>query len=120
MISTYICHVPSGASTDQFLHFGQEIDHAYFGRRQKGLSVPPDFQLHQISAPMSLHYSPVDTFTNPKDVNRLISKLNGSRDLYIQTVDQKPFNHLDFVWGIHANDLVYSEVLKFFKKHANS
>lgn len=120
MLPTYICHTPSGASTDQLLHFGQEIEHAYFGKRKKGLRVPADFPLEQITAPMSLHYSPVDTFTNPKDVKRLISKLNGTKDLNVQVVDKKPFNHLDFVWGVHASDLVYAEILKFFEKHENS
>lgn len=83
------------------------------------LEVSPDFPLHKITAPISLHYSTFDPFTNEKDVKKLISKLNGTEDLYVQTVDQIKFDHQDFVWGIHANELVYSEILKFFKKHEN-
>lgn len=83
------------------------------------LEVSPDFPLHKITAPISLHYSIFDPFTNEKDVKKLISKLNGTEDLYVQTVDQIKFDHQDFVWGTRAAELVYSEILKFFKKHEN-
>lgn len=120
MIPTYVCHTPSGSSTDQLLHFGQEVRHGYFGERMKGLEVPHDYPLHKITVPMSLHYSIVDTFTHPKDVGRLISQLNGTSDLHIQSINHTNFNHLDFVWGIQASDLIYPQILNFFKKHTRN
>lgn len=80
-----------------------------------GLEIPPDFPLHRITAPISLHYSPVDSFTNPKDIERLIPQLNGTKYLYVQTVDEIKFNHVDWIWGIRANELVYSVILDFFE-----
>lgn len=85
-----------------------------------GLEIPPDFPLHRITAPISLHYSPVDSFTNPKDIERLIPQLNGTQDLYVQTVNEIKFNHVDWIWGIFANELVYSVILDFFEKHGDN
>lgn len=53
----------------------------------------------------------------PKDVEKLIPKLCGSRDLFVQKLDTPPFNHIDFVWGMHAAEKVYTRILDFFAKH---
>lgn len=76
--------------------------------------IPPDFDLSQITVPISLHFSPVDRFTNPADIDRLIPLLNNSL-VFTQTVHE--FNHVDFVNGIHAASLVYSEILRIFDEH---
>lgn len=117
MLATYICHAPSGAAANQFLHYGDEIEFGYFGRRIDSWSVPPDFRLHQITTPLSLHYSPIDPYTNPIDVRKLISKLSGSKRLQTYVIDQIKFHHVDFVWGIQAANLVYSNILKFFDEN---
>lgn len=78
--------------------------------------VPEDFPLDKITAPLSIHYSPFDSFTDPKDMNRLISKLINVSDLHVQVINDTLFNHADFIWGINAADLVYSDVIKFFAK----
>lgn len=118
MLPTIRCHNPAGSSTTQFLHYGQLIKFDYFGRRMKNSSepVPEDFPLDKITAPLSIHYSPVDSFTDPKDMNRLISKLINVSDLHVQVINDTLFNHADFIWGINAADLVYSDVIKFFAK----
>lgn len=80
--------------------------------------IPSDFPLHQITAPIALHYSTVDIFTNPEDVKQLAKKLSyATSDLHIQTIDDTVFNNADFVMGIHSAELVYSDILKFFAKH---
>lgn len=115
-----MCHNPSGISTNQLMHFAQEIQFGFFGKRMLkfGGPIPQDFPLHQITAPLSIHYSVYDTFTDPKDVNRLIKKLgNGPSDLHIQRISDTVFNHADFTYGIHAAKLVYSDILQFFAKH---
>lgn len=116
----FICHFPSGASADELLHFAQEIDFDFFGERKTGVETPPDFPLHQITIPLSLYYSKYDVFTKEKDVNRLIAQLNNTRDLKVKKITQQFFDHQDFVWGMSAAKLVYSDVLKFFNKHAES
>lgn len=40
----------------------------------------------QITAPLALHYSPVDVFNNSEDINESISQVDGTSDLYIQEI----------------------------------
>lgn len=89
------------------------MDYDYFGCQKTGTDVPPDFPLHQITAPISVHYSSTDANGNAKDVEKLIPKLNGSRDLFVQKYDTTPFNHVDFIWGINAADIFYTKILDF-------
>lgn len=109
-----VCHSPNGASVNQLLHYSQELKYGYFGKYMHDSQIPPDFDLSQITVPISLHFSPVDRFTNPADIDRLIPLLNNSL-VFTQTVHE--FNHVDFVNGIHAASLVYSEILRIFEEH---
>lgn len=117
MTPIHICHVPSGSSTNQLLHFGQQIKYGFFGRRMKHWKIPNNFPLYRITAPISLHYSTVDSFTNPRDMYQLILLLNNTSDLYVHVIDSGQFNHVDFVWGLHATDIVYKKIVEFFAKH---
>lgn len=109
-----MCHTPNGASVNQLLHFSQELRYGFFGKYMHDTKIPDDFELWRISVPISLHFSPHDRFTNPADIDRLIPLLNNSL-VYAQTVDE--FNHGDFVNGIQAAQLVYSEILRIFNEH---
>lgn len=93
---------------------GQELKYGYFGKYMHDSNIPPDFELWRISVPISIHFSPVDRFTNPADIDRLIPLLNNSL-VYAQVVHE--FNHGDFVNGIHAASIVYSQILKLFEEH---
>ncbi|XP_031629977.1 lipase 3-like [Contarinia nasturtii] len=116
MMANFFCHLPSGTSLNQILHYGSEIRHNYFGEYMRGSTVPPDFNLSQIRAPISLHYSPNDILGDPKDVAKLIPKLNNCL-ARVQFVNQTKFNHYDFIWGIQAAELVYSNIMSFFNEH---
>ncbi|XP_055295162.1 lipase 1-like [Sitodiplosis mosellana] len=114
MMPSFLCHKPSGASTMQLIHFGQEIKYGYFGKYMNDSKVPDNFDLSRINVPMSLHYSPIDTFTNPKDIKRLVHELNHTL-AFVQTVES--FNHVDFIWGINASPIIYYKILEFFTKY---
>lgn len=117
MIPTYTCHFPMGSSTNGILHFGEEIKYGFFGPKMTTSKIPRDFPLYQITAPLSLHYSVDDVFTHQKDIDHFITQLNGTSDLRIQYINRRHFDHEDFVWGMSAADLVYSEIIEFFKKY---
>lgn len=95
--------------------------HGFFGRQMNGTTnetvIPSDFPLHQITVPISLHYSTIDKISNPKDVKKLISKLNGTTNLHVQ--ENNRLNHIDFMWGKHAAEIVYSDIIKFFAQISN-
>lgn len=116
MLPAFICHVPSGASLKQLLHYGQEIEHGFFGKYMNGFKVSPDFPLSRITLPLSVHYSTEDLLANPTDAERFIPMLKNS-DVYVQAINDRKFNHVDFVWGMHSASLIYSEILIFFNKY---
>lgn len=84
--------------------------------KKTGSKVLSDFPLYQITVPISLRYSTADLMVVPKDVEKLIPKLCGSRDLFVQKMDTPPFNHIDFVWGMHAALKGLNENFRFFCK----
>lgn len=115
MLPAFICHVPSGASFKQLLHYGQEIEHGFFGKYMNGFKIPDDFQLSRITVPISLHYSTSDVLAAAAGTKKLIPKLKNS-EIYTQAIT-RPFNHIDFVWGIYSASLIYSKILQFFDKY---
>lgn len=113
MLTAFLCKVPSGASTMQIIQFGQLVNYGYFGKYMEGSEIPPDFDLSRIDVPISLHYSPIDKFTNPTDVNRLIARLNHTV-AFVQSVDTH--GHMDFVWGKLKNYSFFFFISKFMKR----
>lgn len=109
-----MCHTPSGASINQVMHYAQEIRFGFFGRYMVGNEIPADFDLSRITSPISLHFSPIDSFTSAIDVDKLTQKLKNSVVL-VQQVNE--FNHVDFITGINAATIVYPEILKFFNNY---
>lgn len=108
---SFFCHIPSGSSVNQLLHYSQEIKYGFFGKYMKDDQIPADFDLSKITTPLSFHYSPTDRFTNNADIERLIPKLNNSL-VYIQKLCS--FNHIDFATGIQAASVIYTKIMSFF------
>ncbi|XP_014244550.1 lipase 1-like [Cimex lectularius] len=76
--------------------------------KRYGQTDPPEYNLSLITAPVSLHYSSQDWFVSTEKVERLTSKLPNVIGKYL--VSSRSFNHMDFLVGIHARELVYEDV----------
>lgn len=100
----------------QLIQFAQEVNYGFFGKYMDDTRISNDFNLSRINTPISLHYSPTDKFTNPKDVGRLISKLDHTLT-YVQTIETPSFSHIDFIWGKCAANVVYSQILDLFAQY---
>lgn len=109
-----VCHEMSGSSIKSFLHYADQIEHKYFGKYMTSEKVPPDFRLSKISVPITVHYSTADKLSTKRDALATISKLKKS-DVYVQGVSE--LNHADFVMNENAPSLVYSTILKLFRKY---
>lgn len=112
MLQAFICHIPSGSSVKQVMHYGQEVKYGFFGYYKEGKEIPRNFDLSRITTPLTLHFSPVDKLTNPTDVRRLVSELRSV--VYVQEINDADFNHMDFLWGIHPATTIYPKILAFF------
>lgn len=77
--------------------------------------APPDYDLSKITAPGYLFHANNDWVCSITDVERLYAKLNNVLGKFL--VPKPTFNHLDFVYGISAPELVYKKVSSIFLQH---
>ncbi len=125
------------------VHFAQEYKSQRFckydygssrenRRFYNGSSKPPSYSLDKVNLPVMLMYSDNDWLADVKvseqastkkikaffttnffcqDVQRLRLELPDVVDAY--EVPDQDFNHIDFLWGLNAPDLVYSKIFKY-------
>lgn len=115
MLTTFMCHFPSGSSFKQFNHYVQETSHGFFGRYKFGRKIPRDFDVTKITTPISLHYSIADRLSNSTDVEILIPKLNSA--IFVQKIISPKINHIDILWGKYSAAIIYSNILKIFQMY---
>nr|ACU57197.1 triacylglycerol lipase [Penaeus vannamei] len=119
-----LAHTPAGASVHTVNHYAQLVMSGVFDKYDYGLignlnhygqNTPPLFNLSRVAAPVGLFWGSTDWLADPTDVARLAE---GLPNLALNhKVDKEEFNHLDFGWGIHADELVYRHILDFFANY---
>lgn len=115
-----ISHVPAGSSIKQVLHYAQLIknkDFRQFDHKSKtanikayGSEVPPSYPMHKIKVPIAIMHAENDWISSYEDVKIAIGKLPNVIDIYI--VNNKKWNHQDYLWGKDAKSMVYNRVLE--------
>lgn len=117
-------HEPGGTSTRTIIHFAQEVNSGRFCHYDYGSATenekvynqptPPDYSLHKVNVPVALMWGMNDWLADPKDVEYLINTL--PRIILNYKVPLANFNHIDFLWGLDADTLVYKQIFKLLKK----
>ena len=79
-------------------------------------TTPPMYDVTKLSVPTYLFTGNKDFLADPKDVSRLISNLKPNLGDKLQRVNIPSYEHLDFIWGINANKLIYDVILEDAKK----
>lgn len=116
MFRSYACHGPSGASSNQFLHYAQGVQFGTFGRYMtNGSRITNDFPLSRITTPISIHFSSFDRLISGQDIEQLTSKMKNV--VYVQYIDKTKFNHIDFIWDTRVYSIVYLKILQVFKNY---
>ncbi|XP_016963046.1 lipase 3 [Drosophila biarmipes] len=123
MLPVVVGHTPAGASTKQLHHFGQVRNSRRFQHFDYGLSnllyygslFPPLYKLQNVRTKVALYYGSNDWLAPPEDVDRLYRSLPNVVDKYV--VPDANFNHLDFIWGIDARELVWDRMIEVMKLH---
>ncbi|KAK7081222.1 hypothetical protein SK128_013553 [Halocaridina rubra] len=119
-LPVFLAHTPAGASVHTLNHYAQIVLSSKFAKYDYGLlgnlahygqDTPPLYNLSALTLPVGLFWSDNDWLTSPQDVARLASELPNVA--YNHEVSFTQFNHIDFVWAIHANEYVYTYLLDF-------
>lgn len=90
-----------------------------FNVEHYGESKPPHYNLALIpkDLPLFLSYGGQDALSDVRDVETLLDslKLHDADKLSVQYI--KDYGHADFIMGVTAKDIVYNQILTFFKSH---
>ncbi|KAI6646566.1 Gastric triacylglycerol lipase-like [Oopsacas minuta] len=117
----YVSHTPAGTSVQNMLHWGQaalrnNVTHFDYGKKENmkkyNLPYPPAYDPFNIQIPIALYHGEYDWLVQPKDYQQL-SKLPN----IVYQKELETFEHLDFIWSIHAAKLVYSDIIELFEKY---
>ena len=62
-----------------------------------------------LNVPTALFAGGHDFLANPRDVANLLPKIKSTL-VFVKNISS--YEHLDFIWGINANELVYDEIIQ--------
>lgn len=120
----YMTHTPAGTSAQNMVHFGQLIDHGEFKWHDYGFiknlfhyrsTRAPLYDVSKMEVPTVLFWGGKDTLADPDDVHAMIPKLKNLRGNYFHP----DMDHLDYIWGLNAPELIYEPIIRMMKKHEN-
>ncbi|NXC33060.1 LIPK Lipase, partial [Campylorhamphus procurvoides] len=121
-MDVYAGHVPAGSSVQNIIHWLQGVHsgalRAFDGGtmynnlryRQEG---PPLYDVKGMAVPTAVWNGGLDCLADPRDTALLLPQL--SQLLHHRLIPQ--WNHMDFILGLDATHVLYSEMLDVMKRH---
>ncbi|NXO52201.1 LIPM Lipase, partial [Aramus guarauna] len=123
-IDTYVGHSPAGTSVQNIIHWHQ-LTHAdqfqaYDNDSKENMkkynqSTPPVYKIEKISTPIAVWSSGNDKFADPKDMAKLLPRIEFSNLIYHENFPA--WGHLDFIWGLDATEKMYRKIIELITKH---
>uniref|UniRef100_A0A2C9UUE5 Lipase n=1 Tax=Manihot esculenta TaxID=3983 RepID=A0A2C9UUE5_MANES len=82
-------------------------------------STPPVYNMESIPKdfPLFLSYGVKDSLSDPADVGVLLQNLKDHDADKLTVLSVEDYAHLDFVFGVNANNVVYHPVMAFFNRN---
>lgn len=127
LASVIFAHSPAGTSTKTVVHYAQEIhengnfQNFDYGReeneRRYGTEEPPQYNLSNVAVPTALFYAQNDWLAGYQDVKKLYSNLPTQSAIDFYKIPFDSFNHVDFLWGIDARELVYNKMIDLMRNY---
>jgi pimeloyl-ACP methyl ester carboxylesterase len=122
-LPVYISHEPDGTSVKNMIHFAQGVQsnifRAYdYGSPQKNQlhynqTTPPEYNIHTIKVPTAIFWSGKDWLADAVDIAYIFDNLQSI--VYKKYVPD--YNHLDFVWALSANKIIYTDLINVMQKY---
>jgi pimeloyl-ACP methyl ester carboxylesterase len=124
-MQVFVSHVPDGTSVKNMIHIAQGVQsnlfQAYdYGSPEKNQehynqTTPPAYSIRPIKVPTAIFYGGDDWLADPTDVMYIFDNIQNETLVYKKYLPD--YNHVDFIWGITANELVYADVLNLMRKY---
>ncbi|GMY13106.1 Triacylglycerol lipase 2 [Fagus crenata] len=126
-VDLFLLNEPQSTSTKNMVHLSQTVRNGVvakynYGRPDYNLMhygdvIPPIYNLSNIphELPIFFSYGGLDALSDVRDVTLLLDsfKFHDVDKLSVQFI--KDYAHADFIMGVNAKDIVYNQVVAFFK-----
>ncbi|XP_062151613.1 triacylglycerol lipase 2-like isoform X1 [Alnus glutinosa] len=125
-IDLFLMNEPQSTSTKNMVHLAQTVRDGVVAKYNYGWPVnvmhygearPPVYKLSNIphDLPLFVSYGGQDALSDVRDVMLLLDnfKFHDEDKLSVQFI--KDYAHADFIMGVNAKDVVYNQVVAFFK-----
>ncbi|XP_034239874.1 lipase 3-like [Thrips palmi] len=124
MMPSLFTNFPGGSALKQLEHYCQqlaleELDFRQFDLKARGNLArygqvrPPAYNLSRVTAPCYLIHADNDVLAVQSNVEALSQRLPNVPPDGVRLVRLAEFNHLDFIYGRDAKELVYDHVLAY-------
>lgn len=122
-IDVFVSQTPAGTSVKNMMHWGQAIRKEAFRMYDYGVignlkhyrrTLPPDYDLAQLTVPTVLVTGDLDYLADPEDVKMLISKL--PKNVLRQVINLPSYAHLDFTWAEDAYTTLYPQLVDLLRR----
>lgn len=119
----YTTHCPAGTSVQNILHWSQAVhggklmafDFGPAGNmKHYNQTTPPEYHVKDMKVPTALFSGGHDTLADPKDMAILLTQV--SNLVFHQHIEH--WEHVDFIWGLDAPDVMFPNILKLLKEHS--
>lgn len=98
------------------LHYAQNISNRTFqafdwyddreNRQRYGTDKPPKYDLHKVSVPVALFWSPQDSLSSKQDMKRIVEELP-----HLVSCKEVNIGHLEYLWGSHVREKLYQDLV---------
>ncbi|XP_059643171.1 triacylglycerol lipase 2 [Cornus florida] len=127
-VDLFLKNEPQSTATKNMVHLAQTVRDGVlkkydygndnFNVEHYGEAKPPVYNLSNIphNLPLFLSYGGQDALSDVRDVATLLDslKLHDEDKLSVQYI--KDYAHADFIMGVSAKDIVYNQIVAFFKR----
>ncbi|XP_063627340.1 lipase 1-like [Cydia splendana] len=122
---TVIGHYPAAGSRKNLQHYDQVALSKRFAlfdygpqenMKRYGFTVPPDYNLRQVTMKTALIVGRNDNLSRVRDVEYLRFLLPNIVEYHLMR--QKRWNHLDFVWSNDMPETLFPEILSLLEKYS--
>ncbi|XP_077481567.1 gastric triacylglycerol lipase [Stigmatopora argus] len=120
--AVYTSHCPAGTSVQNMLHWAQAVagdglsafDFGTAGNMKRyNQTTPPRYRVGDVRVPTAIFSGGRDTLADPKDMALLLTQLPNV--VYRQDIPH--WDHLDFIWGLDAPQLMFPAILKLLRQY---
>jgi len=125
-MEVYISHEPDGTSVKNMIHFSQLFISKQFqaydygspdkNRLHYNQTTPPIYSIRSMKIPTALFWSSADWLADPIDVAFILDNIQSL--VYQKHIPD--YNHLDFVWAVTANKVIYLDLINEMQKYHSS